>query len=341
MFKKIMVFILLLVTFPAAASLFNVYFWNIDTEEPALGGAITSLQGNSFGQNLNPAAITVYMKPPAKQKQELSFFNALRNISLLVKELGSLPYDVIDSDEKWDDTKHHTKWMLYSLLAMYRFHYYMSGLTFSFIPLREVPVSGTYNVSSTSLNITIGIVGLVNFGISGEYYFRTDKPSYEPFGQADNDAVTTEGFGGSAGIYLNLGRCKVGLDYRSRPSSIFNVDNNPGFPVKDNALSLGFSFEAVKDVLILADLVNFNNKNREDFLSPRMGIRWRFFNHNHDAGWLYGGAFLDEKRHAFFSSGLSLQGKMEGFIFKVGITLLLDLDEGKRNSVLCSLDFSI
>lgn len=334
------VILMLVMGLPLDASLFRVHFWNLDMEEAALGGAVGSLLGFDFGPNLNPAALPVFQKPPARLARRLAFPNALRLAALLIYQGGALPVDAIGSDERWEETKHHSKWIAYSLLSLYRLHYFVKGgLTVSFMPLREVPAPDHLSLTSSSLALTLGIADLVQIGIEGVYYFMTEDNHAKPFSLSERGLTRYEGYGGSAGILLRLGRLNVGIDYRYCPPHIFDLLKGSPYPVRDGAFSLSTSFQITPEIKPSFDLVNWNNRSRSDFLSPRFGLQWRYFKHGLDKGKFYLGLFGDGERRPYASLGTALWGKLEGFGFKAGFTAIFDLRSGTRNALLLSFDF--
>ncbi|MCK5267300.1 MAG: hypothetical protein KAR07_03965 [Spirochaetes bacterium] len=322
------------------SSLFNVYFWNIDSEEFGLAGSVSTRSGYGYGLNFNPATLPVYKNRKYKSMQQISLINAFRMVSLLVREAGSLPYDAVDSDEKWEDTKHHLKWSFYSFLSIYRIYNFYHNFTFAFIPLKEIPSIRDSAISSSSLVLSAKFGGIFSIGIEGNYYFMTDKDYLDPFAIADKNVNTREGFGGSIGLLMDLKNIKISIDYRSLPSTIFPYYSAPGFPYKDDALSLGLFYRISENFNISFDLVNFNNKNRDDFLSPRAGLEWIYFNRGLDKGKIYFGAFMDNDKKSFFTTGVSLNGIMDGFKYKLGFSFIFDIEKSIDNALVISFVFS-
>jgi len=269
----------------------------------------------------------------------LAFPNALRMSLLLLRETGALPYDAVSADEKWDESKEHSKWMALSLFSLYRFVYRLPNVTVAFLPMREYPVRGQQTVFSSMLALNAGILDLIRIGASCTWYHASSAPSWNPFQLSDLSENIEWGFGGSAGILLDFGKVRLGMDYSTRPKNVFRGLDDRGFPVRDDSFSFGLLWQIKDDLDVSLDLPNWNNSGREDFLLPRGGVSWKYHRMEGAAASLQCGFFFDSRGDLYLSSGAGISGIWGSFRFKAGIAGVFGVDAGSENSLILSVDF--
>lgn len=336
-FRALLLTVLLVPAVLAGAG-FRVHFWNLEASELALGGSVAAREGSGWVLAGNPAALPVEEKA-RKIERILSFPNALRMTALLVRESGALPWDAVKADEQWAATKEHGKWLAFSLLSLYRFVYRFPGVTVAFLPLREYPVKGEATVFSSTLAVSVGVLGLVRLGGSCSWYYGSGAPRYNPFLLPALDDWREWGFGGSAGIMLDFGRIRVGLDYTTRPAELFRRLDGRGLPVRDNSFSLACLWQASPELDLSLDLPNWNNSGRDDFLLPRGGASFVFHRFPGGEARMLGGFFFDAGGDPYLTAGATLAGPWKDFRFSASLAGSLGLAAGAQNALVLSLDF--
>ena len=335
--RSIAVLLLLLLPFAVFPSDIHVYFWNLDARELALGGSVGAREGDSWVIAGNPAAVPAGSRGKGMVRV-LSFPNALRMTSLLIYELCSLPYDAISSDQRGEESKEHGKWLLFSLVSLYRYIHSGSSYTIVFQPMREYPARGGCTVFNNELSLNFSVLGLLRIGISGSWYYSCDAERWNPFELSSQDREIRHGFGGAAGLYLDFGRIFLGLDYRAQPASVFRTLDLRGVPVRDNSFAVSCFWRASRDFSFSLDLPNWNNSGRGDFLLPRAGAQWVYHRMPSGFGALQAGFFADGYGKPYLSCGTSIEGMLSGYRFRGSVAGVFGLKGG--GSILSgSLDF--
>jgi len=339
LFTSIAVFLLLFsLSVSGFASNFNIFFWNLDARELALGGSVGARESTDWVLAGNPAALPVSSKGDRVGRM-LAFPNAFRMATLLVYEIGALPYDAVTSDERLNESREHSKWLAFSLLSLYRFVYRLPGVTFVFLPMREYPVKGGWTVFNTAVGVNVDIVSLIRIGISGNWYYSCDAPRWKPFALSSPGKEIKAGFGGSVGIYLDFDSVSLSLDYRAEPGSVFKQLQRTGLPERNNSFSLALCWQVSRELSLSVDTPNWNNRSRGDFLLPRAAGEWLYHQIGTGKAALQAAVFHDGTGDMYISCGTSIEGQARSYRYRASVAGIFGLS-GNDGSILAgSLDF--
>jgi len=342
LFKKIgTVVLLLLFSSPIFSSSINLFYWNVDAAEAAFAGAVTAKKSLSYGENLNPATLPImHGKKLGKGLWAVSFPHALRMVSLFIEESYYSGYDLADSDDKWNDFKSHSKWMIFSLLGIYRLHWNNDKFAIAFLPFRDVPTNPKSSLTRSSVAFSFKIGNLLQAGFDFGYYYKRGS-YYTPFSFVDRDLSSDDGFGFATGFLFSLNKnLTMGVDYRKSPEFVFDNVQDVAYPFK-KGLSIGVNWDYSQDLEFSFDLVNLVDSSRDDFFAPRLSGQWAFLKTKEGNANLLWGYFKGQQNSHYLTLGFSFSGIFDKTPYVVTLSTVFDMLEQTQNSFIFSFDFYI
>lgn len=339
--KAILIFVLLYVAPNLFSATVDFFYWNVDGSEAAFAGAVTAKRSLSYGENMNPASLSIFSKDKAGEGMwAIAFPHALRMVSLFIEESYYNVYDLVDSSDKWDDTKYHSKWMLFSLLGIYRLHWSNNKFAIALLPFRDVPTNPEYSLTRSSIAFSFKIGSLLQAGLDLGYYYKRGS-YYHPFSFVDRDLPSEDGLGFSGGFLFSLNKkLTMGVDYRYSPDFVFEQVKDVAYPFK-KGLSLGLNWSFSPHLEFSFDIVNLVDPARADFFAPRLSGQWAFLQSKDGNANLLWGYFQGLSNDHYLTLGFSFSGILDKTPYSFTIATIFDVLEQKHNSFVFSCDFFI
>ncbi len=339
--RIVIVIVFVFMTTTVFAATVDFFYWNVDGSEAALAGAVTAKSSLLYGENLNPANLPIDVADKSGSGLwAVSFPHALRMVSLFIKESYATGYDLAESDEKLDDFKYHTKWLLFSLLGIYRIHWNNDRVAMALLPFRDVPADPEFSLTRSSLAFSFKVGSLLQAGLDFGYYYKRGS-YYHPFAFVDRDSDAEDGLGFAAGFLISLSKkLTMGIDYRHSPDFVSALVTDIAFPFK-KGLSIGINWKFSQELDFNFDLMNLVDSSRDDFLAPRLSGQWSFLQSNDGTGDLFWGYFQGLNNDHYITLGFSFSGVLDNTPFKITIATIFDILEQQHNSFVFSFDFFI